>query len=398
MTGAAPAVFSTVRENHFDPPAATRTAREHAPLTRVAFADGHLGWLVTADATARAVLSDPRFGTRGGPEHPAVPRATVLADPPAAPAGTPAPPGGPGHRRYRELLAGQFTDRRLRLLTEWTRKAAEERLDVMERAGSPADLFEHFALPVSSLVLCELLGVPHADRERFRHDAAVWSGHGASTEEVTAAFADLGAYLHGLVLRKRAVPGDDVLSGLVHGGDGLTDEELTSLALLLLLAGLETTAGQLALGVLALLRHPAQLAALRADPSLTEGAVEELLRYVSVVHHGPTRVALEDAGIDGVPVRKGEVVMVSLPAANRDPARYADPDALDVTRHAAGHLAFGHGVHRCLGRQLARVELRAGIDAVLRRFPGLRLAVPADAIPPRHDTQVYGVQRMPVAW
>ncbi|MFE0043763.1 cytochrome P450 [Streptomyces albireticuli] len=397
MTGTAPAVFPTAGENPFDPSAAIRTPRESEPLTRVAF-DGHPGWLVTGHSTARAVLSDPRFTARGGPDHPPVPRAPVLEEPPAAPAGTPVPPGAPGNRRYRELLTAQFTEERLRLLTERTERIVEERLDAMERVGPPADLFEHFALPVSSLVLCETLGVPDADRERFRHDTEVWSGHGASTEEVTAAFADLGAHLHGLVLRKRAEPGDDVLSGLAHGEGGLTDEELTSLALLLIVAGHGTTADQLALGVLALLRDPAQLAALRADSALTGSAVEELLRYAGVVHHGPTRTALEDVGIDGVLVKKGEIVTVSLAAANRDPARYTDPDALDVTRRATDHLGFGHGLHRCLGRQLARVELRVGIDAMLRRFPGLRPAVPADGIPPRHGTRAHGVHRMPVAW
>lgn len=407
MTGTAPAApspvpssaaippFSTARENLFDPPAGTRALREREPLSRTAFPGGHTGWLVTGHATARTVLSDPRFGARAEPGHPPVPRAPVLADPPADPAGT---PGAPGHRRYRELLTAQFTERRVRLLTERTENAAEELLDAMERAGRTADLVEDFALPLSSLVLCELLGVPAPDREPFRRDLTAWSAHGASADQVTAAFAGLGATLHGLVPRKRAEPGDDVLSGLVHGAGNLTDEELASLAFLLIAAGHETTAGQLALSVLALLRDPGRAAALRADPSLTEGAVEELLRYLGVVHHGPTRAALEDTEIDGVLVRKGEIVTVSLAAADRDPARHPDPDVLDLTRDATGHLGFGHGAHRCLGRRLARVELRVGIDALLRRFPRLRLAVPADGIPLRHDTQVYGVHRLPVTW
>ncbi|PNE31066.1 cytochrome P450 [Streptomyces eurocidicus] len=391
-------MFSTARENLFDPPAEIRTLREREPLSRTTFTDGHTGWLVTGHATARTVLSDPRFGARAEPGHPPVPRAAILEEDPADPAGTPLPQGAPGHRRYRELLTAQFTDRRMGLLAERTEKAAEELLDAMERAGRTADLVGDFALPLSSLVLCELLGVPAPDRERFRRDLAAWSAHGASTDQVTAAFAGLAAALHGLVLRKRAEPGDDLLSGLVHGAGNLADEELASLAFLLLAAGHETTAGQLALSVLALLRHPGRAAALRAEPSLTEGAVEELLRYLGVVHHGPTRAALEDAEIDGVLVRRGEIVTVSLAAADRDPTRHPDPDVLDLTRDATGHLAFGHGTHRCLGRQLARVELRAGIDALLRRFPRLRLAVPADGIPLRHDTQVYGVHRLPVAW
>ncbi|MFF4406646.1 cytochrome P450 [Streptomyces sp. NPDC001404] len=382
MTQAAPVTFSTAREKYFGPPAEMQSLRQKAPLTRMAFADGRLGWLVTGYSAARTVLSDSRFSARGEPDHPPVPRAATLEE----------------HPHCRRLLTGQFTAPRMRQLTGWTERITREHLDAMETMGSPADLVEHFALPVTSLVIAELLGVPRADREEFQHDARLWSSFGRSTEEVTAAFVSLGAYLLRLVRLKRAEPADDLLGGLVAADPGLTDEELASIAFLLLVAGHQTTAHQLALGTFLLLEHPDQLAALRADPSLAESAVEEMLRYLSIVHHGPTRAALEDTEIEGTLVKEGEVVVVSLNAANRDPARFERAEALDVSRADTGHLAFGYGIHQCLGRQLARIELRVGLTALLERFPRLRLACPAEEIPLRHDMQVYGVDRLPVAW
>lgn len=398
MSQGAPVTFSTVRDGYFNPPSAVQSLRRTEPITRMEFADGHLGWLVTGYSAARAVLADARFSARGELKHPPVPRAATLDEAPAAPPGMFIQHDDPEHQRYRKLLVGQFTVRRMRLLTEWIAKVTAERLDAMERLGSPADLFEHFALPIPSLVICELLGVPYADRATFQHHTHVWSSFGESTEDVTAAFLSLGAYLHGLVRLKRTEPADDILSGLIAADPDLTDEELTSIAFLLLVAGHETTANQLALGTFALLEHPEQLAALRADPALIEGAVEETLRYLSIVHHGPTRAALEDVEIEGTLIEEGEVVMVSLAAANRDPDRFPDPESFDVTRRAVGHLGFGHGIHQCLGQQLARIELRVGFTALLERFPGLRLACPAEEIRLRHDMQVYGVYELPVAW
>ncbi|WP_326598497.1 cytochrome P450 [Streptomyces sp. NBC_01803] len=398
MDQATPTTYTTVRDGIFHPPPHIEALRAHAPLARMTFADGHLGWLATGYAVSRAVLADPRFSARGELKHPPVPRVGELEQSPSAPPGIFIQHDNPEHQRYRRLLVGQFTVRRMRLLTDWIEKVTESHLDAMERIGSPADLFENFALPLPSLVISEMLGVPYADRERFQHDTAVWSSFNSDLEELAKAFGGLTMYLHNLVVRKRSAPEDDILSGLMAADPELTDEELTSIAYLLLVAGHETTANQLALGVLALLTNPAQLAALRADPSLTDNAVEELLRYLSIVHHGPTRAALEDVEVDGRLIRKGEVVMVSLTAANRDPERFDHPELLDVTRSATSHLGFGHGAHQCLGQQLARIELRVGLTALLRRFPHLRLAVPPEEIRLRHDMQVYGVYELPVAW
>lgn len=215
-------------------------------------------------------------------------------------------------------------------------------------------------------------------------------------DEQIAAYTDMNAYLSELVTRKRAAPGEDILSDLARHDD-LAIEELTGIAFLLLLAGHETTANMLGLGTFALLEHPEQLAELRADPDLMPGAIEELMRYLSVVDI-VYRYATEDLELGGETIDKGSSVVVSMLAANRDPRRFDNPDTLDIRRKARGHLSFGHGVHQCLGQQLARVEMRAGFEGLLRRFPTLRLAVPADEVKLRTNMQIYGVHELPVTW
>ncbi|MFI7642675.1 cytochrome P450 [Nonomuraea sp. NPDC049400] len=246
-------------------------------------------------------------------------------------------------------------------------------------------------------MICDLLGVPYADRDRFQHDTKVMFTLNAPIEEVTASIVSLAGYIGELIQRKRSDPDDDLLSDLIDGGE-LDDQELTAIGMTLLIAGHETTANKLSLGTFALLENPDQLSALRENPALIDGAVEELLRYLSVAHIGPGRAALEDIEIDGHLIKKGEAVTISLPAANRDPSRFPDPDRLDITRSASGHLAFSHGIHQCLGQQLSRIEMRIALTALLSNFPTLRLAVPAQEIPLRETSLVYGVDRLPVAW
>ena len=247
-----------------------------------------------------------------------------------------------------------------------------------------------------SLVICELLGVPYADRETFQVNSAKFLDKDQPLDEKMAAYGALTTYLAELVTRKRAAPGEDILSDLARHDD-LTIEELTGIAFLLLLAGHETTANMLALGTFALLEHPEQLAELRADPDLMPGAVEELMRYLSVADIF-YRYATEDIELGGETIGKGSTVVVSLLAANRDPQRFDNPDTLDIRRKARGHLSFGHGVHQCLGQQLARIEMRAGFEGLLRRFPTLELAVPADEVKLRTDMNIYGVHELPVTW
>ncbi|MEU7838061.1 MULTISPECIES: cytochrome P450 [unclassified Nonomuraea] len=376
----------------FDPPEAL-TRRQ--PLSRLAFPDGHIGWLVTGHALVRAVLADPRFSSRHELMRSPMPEAGTMDQPPAAPPGMFIGMDPPEHTRYRGLLTAKFTVRRMRLLTERVEQITAELLDAMEQQGPPVDLVTAYAQPIPALMICELLGVPSAGRESFQRHAATVNDNDTTLEERYGAFAALQETLRELVLAKRAEPTDDLLSDLTTGD--LTDEELTNIGALLLGAGLDTTANMLALGTFALLSHPGQLAALRADPGITDQAVEELLRYLSIVHSG-MRTALEDVELDGHLIKAGDTIVVSALAANRDPAKFADPDLLDLRRDAAGHTSFGHGVHQCLGQQLARVEMRVAFPALVTRFPTLRLAIPPEDVPLRDHSDVYGVHRLPVTW
>jgi cytochrome P450 len=297
----------------------------------------------------------------------------------------------PDHGRYRKLLTGQFTVRRMNQLIPRIQEIANEQVDIMRGMGSPADLVTAFALPIPSLVICELLGVPYDNRETFQHASVTLLNTTADPEDSLEAWYDLRGMLAEIVEAKRATPADDLLGGLI-AEDKLTTEELVTIAMVLLIAGHETTANMLALGTYTLLHNPEQRAALIDDPG---AAVEELLRYLSIVHFGPVRTALDDVEIDGQVIKAGESVVISLPGANRDPAKFADPDTVDVTRDAHGHVAFGHGIHQCLGQQLARIEMRIGLSALLRRFPSLRLA---GEVTFRDTMAIYGLFTLPVAW
>ncbi|MEV7968135.1 cytochrome P450 [Sphaerisporangium sp. NPDC088356] len=391
-----PVTLPTSRANPVDPPDDLRRWREEGPIRPMLYADGHVGWLVTRYDTVRAVLADPRFSTRIELLHPPIGNRLRQA-------GFRKRPGfflredPPEHTRFRKLLTGQFTVRRMKQLEPRIEKITSDRLDAMEMAGSPADLVEQFALPIPSLVICELLGVPYADHHRFQRDSAKLLNLASTPEQVQEAVDGLVEYLHDLVVSKRGEPDDALISGLVATGE-LNDEEITGVAVLLLVAGHETTANMLALGTYTLLNNPDQLAALRADPSLAESAVEELLRFLTIVHIGPVRTALQDTELEGHTIKAGESVTLSLGAANRDPERFDAPDRLDITRQATGHVSFGHGIHQCLGQQLARIEMRIGYPALLRRFPDLRLAIPSEEVSMRSDMAIYGVHRLPVAW
>ncbi|SDR59233.1 Cytochrome P450 [Streptomyces sp. KS_16] len=384
----------------FDPPRLITQLREARPVSPLLFPDGHEGWLVTGYDAVRRLMADTRFSSRQdlGILH-------VPYEAPNMPAATEPSPQVPGlfvamdppdHTRLRRRLTGAFTVKRMKQLEEHIIDIAERQLDELARLTPPVDLVKEFALPVPSLVICQLLGVPYADRETFQVNSAKFLVKDQSLDEKMAAYHALTTYLSELVTDKRATPGDDILSDLARHDD-LTIEELTGVAFLLLFAGHETTANMLALGTFALLEHPAQLAELRADPDLLPGAVEELLRYLSIADIF-YRYATEDIELGGETIGKGSTVVVSLLAANRDPLRFDHPDTLDIHRKARGHLSFGHGIHQCLGQQLARIEMRAGFEGLLRRFPTLELAVPADEVKLKTDMNIYGVHELPVTW
>ncbi|MFE0020950.1 cytochrome P450 [Amycolatopsis sp. NPDC059021] len=384
----------------FDPPREITRLRETRPVSPLIFPDGHEGWLVTGYDEVRQLMADTRFSSRQdlGVVH-------VPYETPGMPVATEPSPTMPGvfiamdppdHTRLRRKLTGAFTVRRMKQLEEQIVDIAEQQLDHVASLTPPIDLVKEFALPVPSLVICELLGVPYADRETFQANSAQFLVKDQTLEEKMTALVALNTYLAELVTSKRADPVDDILSDLARDED-LSVEELVGMAFLLLLAGHETTANMLALGTFALLEHPEQQAELRADPELMPNAVEELLRYLSIgdIFY---RYATEDIELGGETIPAGSTVVVSLLAANRDPRRFDNPDTLDLHRKARGHLSFGHGVHQCLGQQLARIEMRAGFDGLLRRFPALKLAIPAGEVKLKTDMNIYGVHALPVTW
>ncbi len=384
----------------FDPPREITALRRARPVSPLVFPDGHEGWLVTGYEEVRQMMADTRFSSRLDLDVVHVPYET-----PGMPVATEPSPQLPGmfiamdppdHGRLRKRLTGAFTVKRMKQLEEHIAEIVEQQLDHLARLAPPVDLVQEFALPVPSLVICELLGVAYEDRESFQANSAQFMVRDQTLEEKMGAYIALNTYLSELVTRKRAEPGEDILSDLASHDD-LTIEELTGAAFLLLIAGHETTANMLSLGTFALLEHPAELASLRSEPELMPGAVEELLRYLSVADIF-FRYATEDLSLGGETIAKGSTVVVSLLAANRDPRRFENPDTLDIRRNARGLLSFGHGVHQCLGQQLARIEMRAGFEGLLRRFPTLRLAVPAGEVKLRTDMNIYGVHELPVTW
>ncbi|TXS52375.1 cytochrome P450, partial [Streptomyces sp. uw30] len=307
----------------------------------------------------------------------------------------------PDHTRLRRMLIPDFTFRRIEQMEDALQRICDDLLDAMTLGGATeADLVESYALPLPTLAICELLGVPYEDHDFFRAKSnALTSVAGDPAEAMNARMALYG-YLRALIERRAQEPADDLISRLaterVATGEATLDEA-TGMVCLLLLAGHETTANMFPLAVIALLHHPAQLDALRVDESRWPVAVEELLRHLTVIHSGIRRVATEDMELSGVRIRAGEGVVVALQSANRDPSAYSDPDALDVRRDAAGHLAFGHGLHQCLGQSLARAELRLGLPTLFRRLPMLHLTTPPETLA-LSTSSVHGVRSLPVAW
>jgi cytochrome P450 len=382
-----------------DPPPAIRSLQEQAPLARVQLRNGTPVWLVTRYAEQKALLSDPRVSS--DVTRPGYP---IEIDPTA---GGKAPVSfilmdDPEHARLRRMVTAPFMIKRIEAMRPGVQKIVDELIDDLLAGPRPVDLVQAFALPVPSLVICRLLGVPYTDHDFFQENSKTLINRDVTGEERMAAGGRLFGYLDSLLGEKIANPGDDLLSGLVERIEKgeLTRPEAAQMGVLMLLAGHETTANMIALGTLALLEHPDQLALLRDsdDPALVASAVEELLRYLNITHNGRRRVALEDIEIAGEVIRAGEGVIMANDIANRDPSAFPDPDRLDLTRKARHHVAFGFGVHQCLGQPLARMELQVVYSTLYRRVPTLRLATDLDDIPFKHDGSVYGVYELPVTW
>jgi cytochrome P450 len=392
-----PQRFPVIRVTAFDPPTWLGQLREQQPLSRLRFADGHVGWLVANHTMARELFADQRLSAQATRRRPVIarPGQSKVGAPPSVP-GMFSGMDPPQHTRFRRLLTGQFTVRRMRQLESMIAQIVEEHVDAMLLAGPPVDLVQSFALPIPSLVICKLLGVPYADRVRFQRDTATMFSFDVTEDQARSARQSIVGFMAELVAHKRTEPDDAIISGLIATGE-LTDEEIAGVSFLLL-TGHETTATMLGLGTFALLSNPDQLAGLRADPSLITSAVEELLRYATILEFSVVREALEDIELHGQLIKAGESVCISLPAANRDPAKFADPDTLDVHRSASGHLAFGHGIHQCIGQQLARIELRISYGALLHRIPTLRLAMEPQDVPMRDNAVAYGVRELLITW
>jgi cytochrome P450 len=375
-----------------DPYPAYAALRTDEPVRRIELGTGP-AWLISRYADVRAALADQRLSKdwrytlpleqRAEAPGPPVPM-MLLMDPPE-------------HTRLRKLVSRTFTLRRMEALRPRVREIADELLDALPPAGQ-VDLLAEYAFMLPVLVICELLGVPAEDRDDF----AAWSNvmvDDNGPEESSQAMRRLGGYLAELVAAKRATPDDALISGLIEvadEGDRLSEQELIGMAMLLLLAGHETTVNLIGNGLLALYTHPAQRALLREHPELVVPAVEEFLRFDSPVHTTPARFAAEDVEYGGVTIPAGSVVLLSLAAANRDPERFADPDELQVDRDASRHVAFGHGLHHCLGAQLARIEGQEAIGRLLARRPDTELAVPAGELRHRHSNLVRGLRSLPV--
>ncbi|MFI6767428.1 cytochrome P450 [Streptomyces sp. NPDC050355] len=369
-------------------------ARHRPGLLKVRMPYGEPAWLVTRYAEARFVLGDQRFSRAEGARHDE-PRQSegrrdsgILGMDP------------PDHTRLRALVAKAFTVRQVEKLRPQVKQLTNELLDELESAGPPADLVDRYALPIPVAVICRLLGVPTEDRPRFR----VWSDAALSTssltaEELDANLEELRGYMGKLIEEHRRAPQDDLMTALIEArdvGDRLSELELVDLCVGILVAGHETTATQIPNFVLALLDHPDQLALLREQPGLINGAVEELLRFVPLGSGaGQARYAKEDIEVGGTLVRAGTPVLVAVGAANRDALRFDSPGTLDISRAGNQHLGFGHGAHHCLGAPLARLELQEALGALIARFPKLHLAGDPEW---KSQMLVRGPRVMPVGW
>jgi cytochrome P450 len=367
---------------------------EDAPIQQVTLPDGTAAWVVNRYDDVRAGLADPRLSLdkknttqwRGLSLPPALDANLLNLDP-------------PDHTRLRNLVGRAFTPRRVAGLRPTVQKIADELVDRMEPARS-ADLISAYAGPLPATVICDLLGVP----EEGRADIRTWVTTMTTVGEPAAlagAVQSASRYFAELIAAKRKRRGDDLLSALVAARDergGLTEDELLSLAFLLLGAGFENSVNLIAGGLVLLLRHPEQLMAVRRNPGALEQTVEEIVRFDPPAPVAIRRFPVEDLTIAGVTIPKGAPVLLSLAAANRDPARFRDPDRLDVRRSDNPHLSYGHGIHYCVGAPLARVEGVVGIGTLLRRLPGLALAVPAGELRWRESWRIKGLVELPVRW
>jgi cytochrome P450 len=385
----------------FEPPPQMLEMGEAKPLSRVKIWDGSIPWLITGHEVARALFADSRVSVddrRSGFPHwnehmlstvNKRPRSVFTSD-------------AEEHTRFRRMLSKPFTFKRVEDLRPAIQKITDQCIDEILAGPQPADIVSKLALPVPTVVISEMLGVPYEDHEFFQHHANVGLARYASAEDGQKGAMSLAKYLSNLVETKMADPSEDAVSDLaerVSAGE-ISVKEAAQLGTGLLIAGHETTANMIGIGVLALLENSEQAALLREsdDPKFIANAAEELMRYLSIIQNGQRRVAIEDIEIGGETIRAGEGIIIDLAPANWDAAAYPEPEKLELGRDASQQLGFGYGRHQCVGQQLARAELQIVFHTLVRRIPTLRLAIPFDEVPFKHDRLAYGVYELPVTW
>jgi cytochrome P450 len=378
------------------PPAEFANWREEPGLRPATF-HGHPIWVVSRYQDIRAALVDPRLSAK------TIPDAIMPSDSdnniPVMFART----DDPEHHRLRRMLTRNFTFRRTEAMRPQIQEMVDHYLNQMIAGGPPADLVRSFALPVPSLVIALLLGVPPDDLGLFQHQTTVGLDTRSTDEQKAAAFGAMYAYIQELVQRKEREPGDDLISNLVTeyiATDQLDHATAAMTSVIMMQAGHETTANMISLGAVALLQHPDVFERLGQsdDPAVIANIVEELMRYLTIVHSQVDRVATEDLILGGQLIRAGEFVMMNLPAGNWDAEFVDNPELFDPDRNSRGHLAFGYGVHQCIGQNLARVEMQVAFASLARHLPGLKLAVPADELRFKGESDIYGMKELPVSW
>lgn len=385
----------------FAPPPTSMALGRERQLSRVRIWDGSTPWLITGYEAIRSLFADSRASvddrTPGYPHWNEGMAATVDTRPRSV-----FTSDAEEHTRFRRMLSRPFTFKRVEALRPAVQKITDDHIDAILAGPQPADLVTALALPIPSLVISAMLGVPYEDAEFFQEQANRGMNRYATAEESAAGATALARYLANLLRTRMTDPAEDLVSDLaerINAGE-LSVREAAQLATGVLIAGHETTAGQLSMSVLALLEHPEQLAFLREaqDPKVIATAVEELMRYCSIIQTGQRRIALEDIEIDGQVIRGGEGIILDVAPANWDARQYPEPERLDLQRRDGPHVGFGYGRHQCVGQQLARMELQIVLPTLLRRVPTLRLAVPIDEIPLKHDALAYGAYELPVTW
>lgn len=412
MTAEPLAALPTARTCPYAPREEHVRLQEQDPVSRATLPSGSDAWVVTRHADVRTVLSDPRFSSDSS--RPGYPRLGVRDEAGDETAGEAR--GGieqvfprlmisldaPEHGIARRAVLSEFTHRRLAGLKPRIQEIVDEHIDAMLAGPRPVDLVQALALPVPSLVISELLGVPYADHAFFQERSSLILKRGARPEETQQAMLELAGYLDSLLQAKEQEPTDDLLGRQIlrqREATGTVDRaDLVGLSFLLLTAGHETTANMITLGTLKLTEDPAAHEAIRQDPDKTPPAVEEMLRYFTIAEQVLARAATDDVELGGKLIKAGDGVLTLSHVGNRDPEVFEDPDVFDVERGARNHLAFGYGAHQCLGQNLARLELQVVFDTLLRRIPGIRPAVPVEELPFKEDSLVYGIHEFPVTW